>query len=799
MTLTPDRRRDKQYKSDEAASPAVSAGESGAEEVGNAPTYRDLLRGVGFDLEGHPLADRFDEIASPPPDDFEFADTEHPVVPAEAPAESADDRAVESASTKSAESAESAEDDRQLTQADSAQPDSAQPDSAQVDSARVEPAQIDSAKTGRWGGRSLWDASVDDPEAKAELQQCAAELDAEKEAWMRKKAEEAAAERDAVESSPEYSDDDDWAELRSEQLVAEPSPAEHAPTRGNGKRSAADTGGAANLGGIASDSEHPLLDDHAWTDLTRIAPEIADSIHGLRHLVGDLESFNRPMGPDDAITVVDGLETVNRLVESLSVVSLSVFERVGTPRDYGAKSTKALIQNRLNLSEREAGRRSHLAEKLGNQVSFSGESLGPVFPAVSEALQNGYLSSTQASAIIGCLKDLPSRVGQDERREAEQILVEKAPTVRVKDIQALFNEILAWLDPDGELPDEAPDRDEFSVSLRQRKDGSWTLKGVLDAVTGGIMSGHLTSRIKADDREDDDREDDDREVDDKDAANDVVDGSGADVAVDGDQAGDEEVVEVFSEVLRGDRWDAVDPALNFSPDHEIDAALGGPQDERTVDDGDVDRGCGVREDGSIVAMAGRQPSVKTKIYERFATMIGRIEMNRVMAGSPFALVVTAKAEDLAKRSGRAVTDAEAPFPMETAAKEGLNGSVFFHLMGDKAKSMQLATERRFATPKQLTILSSRDQGCTFPGCDTPPGWCDAHHIVPWADKGETDINNLTLACGSHHHLIDKSDWHTVMLKDGRPAWVPPASIDPARRPILHARFIAKEITDTLFD
>ncbi|NJC56168.1 HNH endonuclease signature motif containing protein [Brevibacterium marinum] len=523
--------------------------------------------------------------------------------------------------------------------------------------------------------------------------------------------------------------------------------------------------------------------------MTRIAPEIADTIHGLRRLVGDLESFNRPMGPDDAVTVVDGLETVNRLVESLSVVTLSVFERVGTPRDYGAKSTKALIQNRLNLSEREAGRRSHLAEKLGNQVSFSGESLGPKFPAVSEALQNGYLSSTQASAIIGCLKDLPTHVGPDERREAERILVEKAPTVRVKDIQALFNEILAWLDPDGELPDEAPDRDEFSVSLRQRKDGSWTLKGVLDAVTGGIMSGHLTSRIKADLSEPGD----------EDVAHDMVDGNGADDAIDGDRAGDEEVVEVFSEVLRGDRWDAVDPSLNFNADLEIDAALGGSQDERTVDDGGVDRGCGVREDGSIVPMAGRQPSVKTKIYERFATMIGRIEMNRVMAGSPFALVVTAKAEDVAKQSGRAFTDAEAPFPMETAAREGLNGSVFFNLMGDKAKSMQLATERRFATPKQLAILSSRDQGCTFPGCDTPPGWCDAHHIVPWADEGETDINNLTLACGSHHHLIDKSDWHTVMLKDGRPAWVPPASIDPARRPILHARFIAKEIADTLFD
>ncbi|MDN6124364.1 MAG: 13E12 repeat family protein, partial [Brevibacterium sp.] len=428
---------------------------------------------------------------------------------------------------------------------------------------------------------------------------------------------------------------------------------------------------------------------------------------------------------------MDGLETVNRLVESLSVVTLSVFERVGTPRDYGAKSTKALVQNRLNLSEREAGRRSDLAKNLGNKLNYSGQPIGPAFPAVSEALQSGMLSSTQASAIIGCLRDLPLRVGPEERLEAERILVDKAPTVRVKDIQQLFNEILGWLDPDGELPDEAPNRGECSVSLRQRKDGTWALKGVLDAVTGGIMSGHLTSRIKADDNETgsgaDSRKDAASSSDaDADAGEqNVLPSESAAVAGHATSAADQEVVDVFGQVLRGDRSDAIDPSLDLSFGGQLGERLGEAKDATITADCDVPPGYGVREDGSIVAMASRQPSVKNRIYERFATMIARIEMDRVMAGSPFALVVTAKAEDIAKQSGRAFTDAEAPFPMQTATHEGLNGSVFFHLMGEKTKTMELATERRFATSRQLTILASRDQGCTFPGCDTPPGWCDA--------------------------------------------------------------------------
>ena len=743
MTLTPDRRHDEQDKRRDAASPAVG-GESKSDYGTESSTYRELLRDAGFDLDGHPLADHFDEVAAPPADDSEFADAERPVEPADPPS-MATDAPVEHAEGNSE----------------------------------------DPAQTERWGGRSLWEASVDDPEAKAEIQRLAADLDAEKEMWMRTKVEGNEAKRACTRE--EFKIGLQLPEEKEREAAESDQPAVcwGQPAVDGTQGIEPDHTGPASDGVCAQ--EHPLLDEYAWNDLTRIAPEVADSIQGLRALVSELHSFTRPMGPDDAVTVMDGLETVNRLVESLSVVTLSVFERVGTPRDYGAKSTKALIQNRLNISEREAGRRSDLSKNLGNQVNLSGQSIGPVYPVVSEALQNGSLSSTQASAIIGCLKNLPHRINHADRLEAEQILVDKAPMVRVKDIQALFNEILAWLDPDGEPPDEAPNREDCSVSLRQRKDGTWALKGTLDAVTGGIMSGHLTSRIKAADAEG------------KEAEEKTVSGAQSDTSDSADEVDDQEVVDVFSQVLRGDRSDAVDPSLDLSLDRELGQGLGEPKDVQASEESDVPAGCGVREDGSIVALTGQQPSVKTKIYERFATMIGRIEMKRVMAGSPFALVVTAKAEDVAKQSGRAATDAEAPFPMQTAAYEGLNGAVFFHLMGEKTKTMELATERRFATSKQLTILASRDQGCTFPGCDTPPGWCDAHHIVPWANEGRTDINNLTLACGAHHHLIDKTDWFAVMLKDGRPAWIPPATIDPARRPILHSRFIAKDIADTLFD
>ncbi|MBW6439872.1 HNH endonuclease [Actinoplanes hulinensis] len=69
-------------------------------------------------------------------------------------------------------------------------------------------------------------------------------------------------------------------------------------------------------------------------------------------------------------------------------------------------------------------------------------------------------------------------------------------------------------------------------------------------------------------------------------------------------------------------------------------------------------------------------------------------------------------------------------------------------------------------------------------CDKEPlDWCDAHHIVSWADGGPTDIANLTLLCGHHHRLIhDDAGWRIRVASDGRPEFLPPSWLDRERRP-----------------
>jgi hypothetical protein len=84
-------------------------------------------------------------------------------------------------------------------------------------------------------------------------------------------------------------------------------------------------------------------------------------------------------------------------------------------------------------------------------------------------------------------------------------------------------------------------------------------------------------------------------------------------------------------------------------------------------------------------------------------------------------------------------------------------------------------------------LIAREGGCSFPGCDHPPQWCDRHHILDWIRGGRTDLDNLTLLCRYHHtHFLQKG-WSCRIGTEGLPEWIPPKWIDAEHRPQLNTR------------
>jgi hypothetical protein len=113
------------------------------------------------------------------------------------------------------------------------------------------------------------------------------------------------------------------------------------------------------------------------------------------------------------------------------------------------------------------------------------------------------------------------------------------------------------------------------------------------------------------------------------------------------------------------------------------------------------------------------------------------------SGAPAQVIITMTADQLATRQGLVETSFGHPLSVGEALR--LADEAAINLLVADATGAVLSHRRtkRIATRGQTLALIARDGGCTFPGCDKPPEWCQRHHIIAWADGGTTDLDNLT--------------------------------------------------------
>ena len=108
-----------------------------------------------------------------------------------------------------------------------------------------------------------------------------------------------------------------------------------------------------------------------------------------------------------------------------------------------------------------------------------------------------------------------------------------------------------------------------------------------------------------------------------------------------------------------------------------------------------------------------------------------------------------------------------PISMETLRRYACDCTLSRVILGPDREIIDVGRASRVATPAQRRALLIRDGGCVFPGCDRPPGWCQAHHVLHWIDHGPTDLDNLALLCSHHHHLCHEGGW-TMQHATGPP-------------------------------
>jgi hypothetical protein len=150
------------------------------------------------------------------------------------------------------------------------------------------------------------------------------------------------------------------------------------------------------------------------------------------------------------------------------------------------------------------------------------------------------------------------------------------------------------------------------------------------------------------------------------------------------------------------------------------------------------------------------------------------------------VIVTVQVEDLRAKAGIAETTDGTQLSADQLLRIADQAEIWPTIINRNGVPLALGRTRRIASRGQTMALIAREGGCSFPGCDHPPQWCDRHHVLDWM-LGRTDLDNLTLLCRYHHTHFLQKDWSCRINGDGLPEWTPPRWIDPQQRPQLNSR------------
>jgi hypothetical protein len=148
-------------------------------------------------------------------------------------------------------------------------------------------------------------------------------------------------------------------------------------------------------------------------------------------------------------------------------------------------------------------------------------------------------------------------------------------------------------------------------------------------------------------------------------------------------------------------------------------------------------------------------------------------------GLPCTIIVSTTLQELESGCGQAVTATGSLLPMSTVIQMASHAYHYLTIF-DKhtGRALHLGRTRRIASADQRIVLLARDRGCTRPGCTVAGANCQVHHAVSdWADGGQTNVDDLTLACPTENRMVKPGGWRTRKRKDGRTEWIPPPHLD----------------------
>jgi 5-methylcytosine-specific restriction endonuclease McrA len=174
--------------------------------------------------------------------------------------------------------------------------------------------------------------------------------------------------------------------------------------------------------------------------------------------------------------------------------------------------------------------------------------------------------------------------------------------------------------------------------------------------------------------------------------------------------------------------------------------------ERAMTTGETEQRQESGEDDST-----HEPSRALGRADRFQVVL-HVEAAALMHGS-------ASSDRAGHTSGHAVlADSGVGVPAGTSRRLACDASVVLMTHDQEGRVLTVGRKRRTVPPAIRRALDHRDPGCRFPGCGCR--YTDAHHIIHWANGGETKLDNLTLLCKRHHRAVHEEGLGVEVVEGG---------------------------------
>lgn len=436
-------------------------------------------------------------------------------------------------------------------------------------------------------------------------------------------------------------------------------------------------------------------------------------------LAADVDAASHP----ELVTAYADIESAARRTPVVGYGILARLEREADPKSLGATSLWKLIVLRCRMSKGEARRRIKGAARLAPRRTIQGESLPPEWEHTAAAIAQGAIGDEHVDVIRKFFKALPASIDPITRGQADETLADVAASLDPNALATAAMHLLALLHPDGDLPAEDAAR-KVGLNLgKQQPDGT------------SYLSGWISAKLRA----------------------------------------------------------LIEPALAKDAQHKSAPAVPTPPacddpDQPTLDDGPVyDTPAApqpdhlpVTQDEPVLDAQWRTRAQRT--HATFELALETLLCSQTLGtlnGLPTTVVVTTTLQELERGAGYAVTAGGTRLPMRDLIGMAADAHHYLAVFdGHTSAALYLGRAQRCATGAQKLMLFGRDRGCTNPGCDVPFYGIQAHHAVAdWKHDGQTNVDDMALACGPDNRMIETTPWRTRRRSDGRTEWIPPPVLD----------------------